>query len=571
MQKYLLTLCFLIIGGLITTDRTIAQETIDSQGALLPDIDPQDIEIRSQYRARFPGLRRQPILGFTPGSRVFQVDPNRMPFFEDREEIAAQLPVGELTRPAAPDYSFFPYAERSKGYGRLGFGNFLTPEMEIYLSQQVGEKQFLSGGLDYTSGNGHLDQRSSFREMDFHAGYLGSVSRRTVMNTSVGGKSDFNYMILPEGVATSENPGRKTFNAFDGAIGFTRYRNPVNYFEGGIEGMIHSIKLDGGGFQLADELSDWRTGANLGYNWAGRRIHERFAVKADLQAGGYDSDSGLNDYWHIFNVSASYNRLINYRTRFGVTLGVAHGSDAADNSSVHFTPDLRIEHTITDYAGISASLSGDLRQMGHTGHHGLNPFLIPGNPLRNSYDLMAATELVLEPLPGNQIRIGTSYQSIKNYGWYERQNVVTGVGVVPAHYTVAYDDVTIPRAYAGIGVDLIRERLWFDVEGYMQTPRITDDQKVPFREEYGFTGAVTLRPVDLLLFEVWGSFIGPRSLPEGSSLPAYLDLGSKLELKITERVGIYGKIVNLLNQDYQIWQGYTERPFQIFGGVTLHF
>ena len=57
----------------------IGQET-PTPGSLLPDIDPQDIEIRGEFSARFPGIMRQPILGFSPRPRVFQIDPNRMPF-----------------------------------------------------------------------------------------------------------------------------------------------------------------------------------------------------------------------------------------------------------------------------------------------------------------------------------------------------------------------------------------------------------------------------------------------------------------------------------------------------------
>ena len=43
-----------------------AQSGSNAQNTLLPEINPQDIEIRSEFRAKFSGLRRQPILGFDP-------------------------------------------------------------------------------------------------------------------------------------------------------------------------------------------------------------------------------------------------------------------------------------------------------------------------------------------------------------------------------------------------------------------------------------------------------------------------------------------------------------------------
>ena len=62
-----------------------------SDNSLLPEINPQDIEIRSEFKARFPGLRRQPILGFNPKPRVFQIQADRMPFMESREDAVANI------------------------------------------------------------------------------------------------------------------------------------------------------------------------------------------------------------------------------------------------------------------------------------------------------------------------------------------------------------------------------------------------------------------------------------------------------------------------------------------------
>lgn len=75
------------------------------ESSLLPEINPQDIEIRSEYKAQFPGVRRQPILGFKPRARVFQLDPNRMPYMESVDEVIMNLPIGTLSRPDAPPYS----------------------------------------------------------------------------------------------------------------------------------------------------------------------------------------------------------------------------------------------------------------------------------------------------------------------------------------------------------------------------------------------------------------------------------------------------------------------------------
>ena len=48
----------LVVLG-VAHSNAIAQDQQESDNSLLPEIDPQDIEIRSQFKARFPGLRRE--------------------------------------------------------------------------------------------------------------------------------------------------------------------------------------------------------------------------------------------------------------------------------------------------------------------------------------------------------------------------------------------------------------------------------------------------------------------------------------------------------------------------------
>lgn len=570
MHKCLILFGLMAVVGLFAERPAQAQDAVQTEGSLLPDIDPQDIEIRTQYRARFPGLWRQPILGFTPGSRVFQVDPDRRPYFEELDEIAAQLPVSALTRPDAPSYHFFPYADFQRGYVRAGAGNLISPEAELYLAEEFSENRWISAGLNYLSADGHLDQRSSFRDFDADVRYRGQIGERSLIAAGLGGGSGFNYLVLPDGVDTDLDPGRKSIGNFRGETRFKRYANPVEVLEIGFLGGLTSIGLSGDDFGITDDLTEWDAALDGSYTWAGQRMNELFTTGIDLQAGGYDLQSGRNDQWHIAGIYGNYSRLFNYRTQIDLTLGVQHGSDAVESSEIFFAPDLTIQHSFSDHVTLTANLSGKAEQIGQLGHHRYNRFLLPDNPLRNAYHLQALSQLMIEPLAGNQVRMGVSYRNTRNHAWFDRLPFDTGAGTVPGHYTVRYDDATILKAFGGIGVDLVRERVWFDVEGYIQTPTLSDDRTIPFEEEYGFNGALTIRPVDPLLFEVWGSLIGPRITPDDRELSPFIHAGSKLELRITERVGIYGKILNLLNQEYEVWEGFIERPFQIYGGITLH-
>ncbi len=575
MRKELIIFFLLLTGGLVYTDSLSGQQTQESDGSLLPDIDPQDIEIRSQYRARFPGLRRQPILGFTPGSRVFQVDPDRSPFLEDYEEIAAQLPVSEISRPEAPEYRAFPYATPRLGYGRFGVGNYLTPEAELYINKEVEENQWLSGSMRHTSGEDHLDQYSSFRYFDVESSYRGKVGERSVLGATIGLNSDFNYLpsLYNETSEFNPNPGRKSYSSFTAGTRVKRYQNTIEHLDIGLNTQFSSVNLDEENLGFSSDLTDWEVQLDGGYTWAGNRIYELFGLQADVQAGGYElTDEEVNENWSIAGASGMYQRLINYRTKLNISLGLYHVSDAQGSSIFYLAPDFRAEHNFSDRIALTANLTGKPGHSGHFDYHLENRFLLPENQLRHEYNLKAGAEFTLELLPNNKIRAGASFQNIKNYPYYIREDYEFGFPVnetVAGHYVLDHDNVTISRMYAGIDVDLIRDRLWFDVEGYIQRPRLSSEERVPFEEDYGLKGAVSIRPVDRILFEGWGNFTGGRITSNNEDLDPYLHLGTKLELRISERVGVYGKILNLLNQDYEIWQGFEERPFQIFGGITL--
>ena len=95
-MKYLFSLLLLTFYFSLFTSLS-AQSLTQAQGSdLLPDINPQDIEIKGDYRIKFPGLQRQPILGFEPKPRVFQLDPYRMPFLETNDQVVASIPLTPL-------------------------------------------------------------------------------------------------------------------------------------------------------------------------------------------------------------------------------------------------------------------------------------------------------------------------------------------------------------------------------------------------------------------------------------------------------------------------------------------
>src|SRR5699024_12643485 len=88
-------------------------------------------------------------------------------------------------------------------------------------------------------------------------------------------------------------------------------------------------------------------------------------------------------------------------------------------------------------------------------------------------------------------------------------------------------------------------------------------------DKLGRNSGFGLRLVEWATIEGWGDYIGPRKTADNQTLDAHVLLGGQLDLDIRDNIGIYAKAVNLLGQEYQQWEGYTERPMQIYGGVMI--
>ena len=95
--------------------------------------------------------------------------------------------------------------------------------------------------------------------------------------------------------------------------------------------------------------------------------------------------------------------------------------------------------------------------------------------------------------------------------------------------------------------------------------------KIPYTEALGVTGTASVRPVRDLVVEGWVDYSGSKFNPLGEDLDPYFLFGARFELALAGNAGIYAKLLNINDTDYEIWQGYRERGFQAYVGITYLF
>jgi len=569
------TFALIFIGLLFSFPAVLSaqQEQVEPDQALLPDIDPQDIEIRSQFQARFPGLRRQPILGFNPRSRVFQIDPDRSPFIEDESLAVGSLPIGELDRPEPPVYERLGYASPKNGFARVGIGSYITPEADLYGIMQLGSRNWVSGNLNFESSDGHLDSfDSSYRNFDTQIQSFSKIRDNTNLRTNLSVQSNFNHM-LPL-VSDNENFAdvvtRVEHAGIKGGVSLDIARTALTgiKFNAGGYGNKFDVTSDLGTFEGV--LQEWGAHVAGEYSRLGQNVEEVQKVRVETEIGGIDAPNRNQTYWYISRISADYERLFNYQTGVDASLGVSGVTDAAGDFILYLSPELEVSHTLRDGFEVRGRAFASPSHRSVQSIQSENRFLDLTSQFEHQFEKTALGEIEVEPFSGMRIYGGASYSEINNYLYYARETN-PGSEIESGYFQAEYSDASIFKVYGGLSQELRADIIWVSADGYWQDPRLDDNRTIPYVENIGVKGTVSFRPTRQVLIEGWGEFIGPREFVGEDDLSAYFMMGGTFEISLTERAGVYGKLLNLLDDEYELWRGYPERGFQGYVGFTYLF
>lgn len=574
------TLVFILLISAFGQSALAQQQENKAATSLLPEIDPQDIEIRSQFRARFPGLMRQPILGFNPDPRVYRIDPDRMPFLETSDQVVASIPVSELSRPAPPEYVPLRYNPRINAFARAGFGSYASPEVQFWGVTRFDNKSYVGGDLKFNSSSGHLDaQPSSFRNVDANVEFGTKLNPKTQLDVFGGIKSDFLHVPVTGTPIQNPNVGRREISGFRLGSEIRSMKNSVQGWSA--EASFRSFTVD----QVKDLSTvtgnEWVYETAARYQWAGSEINEVWQVKGGIRGGMHNTNSGSTFNWNTFSGAVVYDRLFNYSTKVVAEAGVAYTSNEMENK-VYVAPSLMVKHWIADDLTIEGRLKGAPHVYTREELNGLNRFMQVGQGVPHTYELEIAGEINYAFFGESNLYAGLSYKNIENYPIFQKIFFATfpgGGGIAePDLYRAVYARANIYKIYGGLSHQVIAEKLWFNATGYIQVPKHNEtgislnSTRIPYTEVWGMNGGISFKPFDRMKLEAWGDIVGPKKYESpANTLKAILLLGGRIDIELTDRFGAYAKMVNLLNQEYRIWPGYPERPFQAFGGITVKF
>lgn len=569
----IIAICFC---SLLLAKEALAQVVpTDTEQSLLPEIDPQDIEIRSQFQARFPGLRRQPILGFNPRPRVFQTDPNRMPFIESEDVVAASLPVGTLDRPEPPVFNSLGYSTPRNAFFRGGIGSEISPEADLYAMARLGDHHWISGNTTLRSSNGHEELvATSYRYLDVNIKSFNRLSKNTDLNVTAGLQSNFNHMLqLNSDIEPIlDTDSRVNMNGFNTSVNIHHSETSLSGFNVGINGYSNRFETISDLEPLNGDAGEWGVEIHGDYSRLGNRINEIQKIDLQIQTGSTRAQFGTSHRWAISTLSGKYERLFNYRTDVKASLGFSGVRDAFDDFIFYLTPKVEINHRFFTGFNIRGLASGTPSHVNYSAIQQENRFFDFTSDLKHQYEYMLLGEVLLEPFYGTKILGGVSFQDVKNFMYYSRSENPAGLTeVAEGFYTANFSGANILRVYGGFSQDLKPEVIWVSADGFWQIPKLSSGDKIPYAESISLKASVSIRPVRDVLLEGWGEFSGNRENHLGDKMSSYTTIGGRFEISISDRFGVYGKLLNLLNEEFELWEGFTEQGFRGFAGFTILF
>ena len=537
--------------GLMLTSASIAQS---QTGTLLPEIDPQDIEIRGDFRIRFASLIRQPILGFTNNQRLYALDPNRLPFMETEEQIRASMPIDDLERPVAPTRRRIVYPQKSSLYGKAGFGRFISPEASLAVEAPLNEKSSVLGGFTYDGGGDHIDVNSSYRLLNAQAG----------LSTKLGNRGNIRVLgtVLSDVNDTNNPDVQKEYLG----VGFNaQYRHVTNSLTHVEAIASYSLYNVGSNLAINDDV-EHRFTSRFTRQWVGSRLNDIFLVHGRADLGLISNNNTQSQTWALVGVQPTYQTRQNYNSR--ITLGgrLYFGTDESGSQPMVY-PDAKMEYFGISNLILTGHLYGEMTNKGLEGAHTENRFTGLNTQILNERKWIADTRLDLRVLNAISVYGGIQYRYSPKYAYYQKSPLF----IIGSPYELFYDKkMTQLQVKAGAQVTIIPSLVTVHGWVYNQKHSLRDGDKIPFIENSGLVAEAQFTPFRRLAIKSWAHYIGDRETGyEGDMLDSYLLLNAQAEFMVSNQIGFYFKGLNLLGQDYQLWSGYTERPLQLYGGVVI--
>ncbi|WP_317130323.1 TonB-dependent receptor [Salegentibacter sp. 24] len=472
-------------------------------------------------------------------------------------------------------------------YASLGFGNYGNFLAEFYTNLEVNRTDNFGVFLNHNSSQGGIDGIAlddKFYDTELNLNY-NSKTRDLGWKTEIGAQHQlFNWYGLPQDdFSDSElnaiEPSQNYFSAYAGG--------EIVMYDSFFDNARATFRHTGDSYSTSENHFNAR--GTFEVNIADELITTN--IYTDLLNGEMGEQFlGTQNYDYTFMNFGINPSLLILREDLTVNLGVAFFySQDVENSdgSFYIYPKVTASYKlIGDYFAPYAGLEGGLQQNTYYEFIQENPYVSPTleiRPTDNEYNAYIGAKGKLS----NDISYNfkTGYESQFNKALFKRNpqaNTVTTENYAYGNsFEVVYDDVKTFSIGGELNVDVNRNfRLGIDAKyfSYNTTNEAEawnlPDFKATLNADYQisekwFAGAN--------LFYVGERFDQERMVSTTQptldliELDSYFDVNANLGYRFNDRLSVFAKGSNLLNNNYQRWTNYTVQGLQVLAGATYKF
>ena len=483
--------------------------------------------------------------------------------------------------PSAPIYDNFVTA---------GFGNFSTPQLEIFAHTNTTRYNDFGGFLNYHSSKGGI--KKVVLDDDFVDARLDLFYKQEEKDYDWqlnGGLryQKYNWYGLPEQLTFTRN----VINGLDETLKYTNiylggkfdYKN--SFFQGGTvelnrftdgekSGETHFLIQPTIEFPIASEYIT----AHARFEYLKGDFSQNYAATAPLKYSFFTL--GFNPNFEVLRNNLTIN--------LGVDLLYSTGSGTNEESKVYTYPKVTasyivIDQILTAYAGAL----GGLHQNTYRGFTDENPFVSPTLLIKRTdeqYNAFIGFKGKLASNVGYNLK--ASYKSEKDKPLYKLNASKTdGTVVVTKGYEagnsfqIVYDNIKTVGGFAEVSVDFSKELTfggnieYSSFSGGSQAevwnlPELKASAFANYIKDKWFAGANLFfageRKDELTFTDI-------NSVSQAVTLGNYVDLNLNGGYKFTDKLTAFIKVNNVFGTNYQKFANFEVQGLQVFGGLTYKF
>lgn len=480
-------------------------------------------------------------------------------------------------------------------YATLGVGNYGTLNAELFVTQDLGNNDYVAGMFRHHSSQGGIKDvflNDEFYDTALNVGY-GQNNRDMSWNIDLGYQNQvYNWYGLPVDFGSTLLP-QDRFILIDKI-------NPNHSY--------NTISL-GGNIDFTDGIFSKVATRFTHFSDSFSSSENRFYVKPTFKVDVMDQSINTNVI--IDHVSGSFEnnyfqnsgQPIKYSlTNFGVepsfvvnendwTLelgaGLYYGLDSENSGNKFYIyPKVNASYKLVgDLMIFYTGVNGGLNQNSYADFVTENPFLSPTLNMRPSstqYNVFAGLKGKL----ANNVsyNLTGSYLNEKDKALFKSNDYTEDITnqnyAYGNSFGVIYEDIRTFRFYGELKADF-SENVTFGINGTFNSYK-TDGQL----EAWNLPTMKLSSSLDVNITKQWYAglnvfYVGERkdmqsnldlaTEPSVISLKSYFDANAHLGYKFSDRLTFFLKLNNIGNQAYEKWLNYPVQGFQVLGGANYKF